>query len=102
MTCGASSATPPSARQIQSSGLKYELVFSDEFELHKTTLILEVYQKNTYDSLPSSYDITKFRCNAYDDYQAYSEWERSILDSLENAAVNEKAKASAAESAKKI
>ena len=77
-------------------------MFSDEFYLHKTTLILEVYQKNTYDSLPSSYDITKFRCNVYDDYQAYSEWEHSIVDSLENAAVNEKAKASAAESAKKI
>ena len=77
-------------------------VFSDEFTLHKTTLNLELFQKSNVPNMKTSYSTDKFRCNVYDDYQAYSKWERDILERLKNNATKLKAEAKSAESAKRI
>lgn len=77
-------------------------MFSYEFTLHKTTLILELFLKSNVPNNKTSYSTDKFRCNVYDDYQAYAEWERDILERLKSHAVKLRAEAKSSESAKRI
>jgi len=63
---------------------EYKGKISRTFELHKTTLNLDVVQRIAYDSTEDTYDREKFRCTVYDDYQSYSKWENLILETLDN------------------
>ena len=75
--------------------------YSSEFELDKTSLRLKVSLKINY-SFGPEYKTKNFRCQLWDDYKAYSEWEVSLLETFERMATKERAQHTAAESAKKI
>jgi len=81
---------------------EYKGKISRTFELHKTTLNLDVVQRIAYDSTDDTYDREKFRCNVYDDYQTYAKWETSILESLESAAIRFKYQSERTEENKQI
>ena len=75
---------------------------SETFELHKTTLNLDVVERITYDYLDDTYNWDEFRCNVYDDYQSYSKWENSILEELAIEAIRQKIESKKTEANKKI
>ena len=81
---------------------EYEGKISKTFELHNTTLNLDVVQRIAYDSTDDTYDREKFRCNVYDDYQTYAKWETSILESLGSVAIRQKAQSERTEENKQI
>ncbi len=81
---------------------EYKGKISRTFELHKTTLNLDVVERITYDSTADNYDREKFRCNVYDDYQTYAKWETSILETLKIVAIRQKTQSERTEENKQI